>query len=96
MADLTSYSITIIWSRPPGIVTENELPLNYTVCVVNGNKIMVPANGTDNNCKSVGNATLYSATDLKPQTKYIVSVKAQSYAGIGPEAVVHVATMKNG
>ena len=50
----------------------------------------------DNSCKSVGDATLYTVTGLKPETEYIVSVKAQSYAGFGPEVVKTVTTMQNG
>jgi hypothetical protein len=73
---------------------EHELPVNYTVCVAPGN--MMVESSPDNNCTSVGDATLYTMTGVKPQTEYLVSVKAQSYAGIGPGAVVHVTSMKNG
>ena len=76
---------------------------NGSVVIVNRNtsnstlvNISVVHDGVDNNCQSVGDATLYTVTGLKPETKYIVSVKAQSYAGFGPEVVQNVTTMQNG
>lgn len=50
----------------------------------------------DNDCKNNGNINLFTIVGLNPQTEYGVSVKAQSYAGFGPEAVVHVTTMEQG
>ena len=87
--DLTSSSFTLTWSRPSGIVNENELPLNYTVCVRKSGTV-------DNDCKNNGNINLFTIVGLNPQTEYGVSVKAQSYAGFGPEAVVYVTTMEQG
>lgn len=77
------------WSRPSGIVTENELPLNYTICVTKSGT-------TDHDCENNGNVNLFTIMNLSPQTEYRVSVKAQSYAGFGPEAVIHVTTMEQG
>jgi microcystin degradation protein MlrC len=78
--------------------------------VIHGNVVMVDStvsnstlvNGSmvhatvDKNCESVGDATSYTMMGLRPQTEYIVSVKAHSFAGFGPETAVHVTTMKNG
>ncbi len=74
------------------VVIVNRTTSNSTL--VNGS--MVHDSVLDNSCKSVGVTTLYTVTGLKPGTEYIVSVKAQSYAGFGPEVVKNVTTMQNG
>lgn len=89
IVDLASSSFTLRWSRPPGIVTENELPLNYTICIRETGTV-------DNICTNNGDSRIYTTTGLKPQTEYNVRVKSQSYAGFGPEAVVNVTTMEQG
>ena len=47
-------------------------------------------------CSNNGNVQLFTSTGLNPQTDYDVSVKAQSYAGFGPEGVVYITTMEQG
>jgi hypothetical protein len=89
VVDLTSSSFILRWSRPPGIVKENELPLEYIICVRESGTVI-------ESCKNNGNSQLFTSTSLNPQTEYDVSVKAQSFAGLGPEAVVHVTTMDPG
>lgn len=89
IVDLTSSSFTLRWSRPSGIVKENQLPLNYTVCVRKSGMV-------DNDCTNNGNINSFTIVGLNPLTEYSVSVKAQSYAGFGPEAVVYVTTMEQG
>ncbi|XP_028401484.1 phosphatidylinositol phosphatase PTPRQ-like [Dendronephthya gigantea] len=87
VVDLASSSFTLRWSRPSGIVTENELPLNYTICVRGTGTV-------GSNCTNNGGTRIYTTTGLKPQTEYHVSVRSQSYAGFGTEAAVYVTTMK--
>ena len=47
-------------------------------------------------CRNNGNVQLFTSTGLNPQTDYDVSVKAQSYAGFGPDGVVYITTMEQG
>ena len=59
---------------------------NRNICKINA----------DHNCTSVGDATLYTTTELTPRTEYVVTVIPQSYHGFGPESVAHITTLQNG
>ena len=93
------------------VMTNGSLDtVNGTLAIVNSNLGMVKSslsNGSvtnrnickinaGHNCTSVGDATLYTMSELTPRTEYVVTVIQQSYHGFGPESVAHITTLQNG
>lgn len=84
-----SSSLVVSWSRPSGLVSQRELPLNYTICFKD--YILREKVCTNNGAKLV-----FTKTGLISEIKYEVSISAKSHDGIGPTGTIYTKTLPRG